>query len=424
MIMEVICMKLSQQLGEKVSEKIFGSEFKGSARKRAEDFTRKRGMAFEEVILHILTSLKCSTVASLRRFFLNIGAMLSITQQSYSEARYKIRVEAFVELFDLTATTMLENTSNTWHGYRILAIDGSKIALPTDKNLLGYYGGLGKDKTAPAAQGSVLYDVTNDIIVDALIMPMTTDERTLATRHLEKYAKIAPNSKNIIIFDRGYPSFELIELLESLGFTFVMRVRTKFNLDIDSQNTADGFVCLKQGNKSIQVRVIKFMLESGEEEVLITNLTDKRLGKNAFKKLYFMRWPIETKYDIVKNKLELENFNTRTIEGIEQDFYATMFLANFAASCAIDVQEEINKERNNKGNKYQQKANMNELIGILKDRLVLALIQDTPHKQAAMIESILDEIRRHTTQIKPNRSTSRNGSSKIKKFHHNRKSNC
>ena len=417
-------MKLSQQLGEKVSGKIYGAEFKGSARKRAEDFTRKRGMVFEEVILHILTSLKCSTVASLRRFFLNIGVTLCIAQQSYSEARYKIRVEAFMELFDLTATTMLENTSNTWHGYRILAIDGSKIALPTDKELLAYYGGLGKDKTAPTAQGSVLYDVSNDIIVDALITPMTTDERTLAIRHLEKYAKIAPNGKNIVIFDRGYPSFELIELLENLGFTYVMRVRTKFNVDIDSQNKSDGFVWLKQGNKRIQVRVIKFMLDSGEEEVLITNLTDKRLGKNAFKKLYFLRWPIEIKYDIVKNKLELENFNTRTIEGIEQDFYATMFLANFAASCAIDVQEEIDKERNNKGNKYQQKANMNELIGILKDRLVLALIQDTPQEQAEMMESILDEIRRHTTQIKPNRSTPRSSSPQSRRFHHNRKSNC
>ena len=103
-------------------------------------------MAFEEVILHILTSLKCSTVASLRRFFLNIGVMLSITQQSYSEARYKIRVEAFVELFDLTATTMLENTSNTWHGYRILAIDGSKIALPTDKLCLGIMADWAKTK--------------------------------------------------------------------------------------------------------------------------------------------------------------------------------------------------------------------------------------------------------------------------------------
>ena len=367
-------MNLSQQLGEKVSGKIFGSDFKNTARKRAEDFTRNRGMVFEELILHILTSLKCSTVASLRRFFISIGLPLCIAQQSYSEARYKIRVQAFIELFDLTATTMLENTANSWHGYCIMAIDGSKIALPTDKKLLAHFGGLGKGKTAPTAQGSILYDVLNDIIVDASINPMTSDERTLAIEHLEKYAKMAPNGKNLIIFDRGYPSFELIELLEGMGFTYVMRVKAKFNSDIDSQDKTDGFVWLRHADKRIHVRVIKFMLDSGEEEVLITNLTDKRLGKNAFKKLYFMRWPVEIKYDIVKNKLQLENFNTRTAEGIQQDFYATMFLANFAAACAIDVQDEIDEERNNKGNKYQQKANMNELIGILKDRLVLALI--------------------------------------------------
>ena len=75
-------MSLSQQLGEKAREKIFGSDFKDTARKRAEDFTRKRGMVFEELILHILTSLKCSTVASLRRFFISIGLSLFITQQS------------------------------------------------------------------------------------------------------------------------------------------------------------------------------------------------------------------------------------------------------------------------------------------------------------------------------------------------------
>ena len=90
----------------------------------------------------------------------------------------------------------------------------------------------------------------------------------------------------------------------------------------------------------------------------------------------------------------------------------------------VPVQDEIDEERNNKGNKYQQKANMNELIGILKDRLVLALIQDTPEEQAEMIESILDEIRRHTTQVKPERSTQRNKSPQTRKFHHNRKANC
>jgi len=417
-------MKLSKLIGEKIRAKIFSNEFKNFARKRPEDFTRKRGMDFEEMMLHILISLKCSTIASLRKFFISIGTSLFIAQQSYSEARYKIRVEAFIDLFDTTATTMLENTKNAWHGYRILAIDGTKISLPSDKKLLAHFGGLGKNKTATTAQGSILYDVLNDIIVDASINPMKSDERSLAIEHLQKYAKIAPNNKNLIIFDRGYPSFELIELLESLGFTYVMRVKSKFNNDIDFQKETDGFVWLKQGDKRIHIRVIKFALDSGEEEVLLTNLFDKRLGRAAFKKLYFLRWPVEIKYDIVKNKLELENFNTRTIEGIEQDFYATMFLTNFAASCAIDVQYDIDEERNNKENKYQQKANMNELIGILKDRLVLALIQKHPKDMAEKIDSILDEIRRNTVPIKPNRSSPRDKTPHDKKYHHNHKSNC
>ncbi len=40
------------------------------------------------------------------------------------------------------------------------------------------------------------------------------------------------------------------------------------------------------------------MLPSGKIETLITNLFD--LDKSAFKALYFKRWPVEIKYDIVK----------------------------------------------------------------------------------------------------------------------------
>ena len=417
-------MKLSQQLGEKLHKKIFDDKFKDSARKRPEDFTRKRGMPFEELMLYMLTSLKCSTASALRRFFIAIGVSLCIAQQSFSEARQKVKVDAFIELFETTVTPMLEHGTKTWHGYRVLAVDGSKIVLPSDKKLLAYYGGLGKDKTSPTAQASILYDVLNDTIVDASIEPMTTDERTLAIKHLNVYGKLAPNGKKLVVFDRGYPSFGLIELLESMGFTYVMRVKSKFNNDIDAQIKNDGYVWLKQGDKRIHVRVIKFKLDSGEEEVLITNITDKRLGKNAFKKLYFLRWPVEIKYDIVKNKLQLENFNTRTVEGIQQDFYAVMLLSNFAASCAIDVQDEIEAARKDKENKYQYKVNINELIGVLKDRLVLALMEDSPEKQSIKIQEILDEIKRYVTPIKPNRSVPRNKTPRKSKYHHNQKVNC
>ena len=201
-------------------------------------------------------------------------------------------------------------------------------------------------------------------------------------------------------------------------------MRSKFNNDIDAQSNSDGIVFLEQNGKRIQLRVIKFMLDSGEEEVLITNITDKRLGTKAFKKLYFLRWPIETKYDILKNKLQLENFNTRTVEGIQQDFFAAMYLTNIAASALINVQDDIDSSRNNKGNKYQYKANLNELIGILKDKFVFALAQDSSDEQWIMIDLILHEVQRHVVSIKPERSSPPNSTPRKVKFHHNQKSNC
>ena len=418
-------MKLSEKILKLTKIYIHSNDFKDKARKKASFFTRNKKMPFEELIIFILLSLKCSTASALRRFFIDIGKKsVTMAQQSLSEARAKLTVWTFVYLFKLTVKVMTEDCVNTWHGYRVYAIDGSKIALPADDELSKYYGVLGKNGSAPTAQGSILYDVPNDIVVDAAIEPLATDERTLAKRHLDALKDIAGDDKKLVIFDRGYASFELIEKLENEGFSYLMRVKTKFNKDIDAQTKPDGYVWLSQGEKRIHIRVIKFKLDSGETEILITNIKDKRLGKNAFKKLYFLRWPVEIKYDIVKNKLQLENFNTRTVEGIQQDFFAAMYLTNFVAATAIDVQEEIEEARKDKNNKYQYKANLNELIGILKDRFVFAIAQDDPKEQELMLQSILSEVKRYVVPIRPERSTHRNPSPRNSKFHHNQKANC
>ena len=212
-------------------------------------------------------------------------------QQSFSEARYKIKVDAFIRLFLLTVTAMLPECRDTWHNYRVFAIDGSKIALPDDKRLMSYFGGLGRGAKSPSAQGSICYDVLNDIVVDADIVPLECDERTLALAHIDNCCHLLPDENKLMIFDRGYPSFELIYALEKTGVHYVMRVKKKFNLDIDSQTKPDGYIWLHQKNKRLHIRVIKLTLDSGDEEVLITNIQDKRLGSKAFKKLYFLRWP-------------------------------------------------------------------------------------------------------------------------------------
>jgi hypothetical protein len=398
--------------------------FKESAKKSAGDFTRCRKMPFEEVVLFMLMSFKCSTQSGLRRFFAMLGKPITMKQQSFSEARAKINVEAFVILFKVVANAMAERCFETWHGFLVYAIDGSKIALPSDLKLLLHFGTVGRGGTSPTAQGSIVYDVLNDIVLDAAIEPIATDERTLAKAHIAACVNIVPDSRKLFIFDRGYASFDLIETLEGHGFSYVMRVREKFNTAIDAQKSPDGYVTLEKGGKTICVRVVKFMLDSGGQEVLVTNITDKRLGEKAFKKLYFHRWPIETKYDIVKNKLQLENFTSRTVLGVGQDFFASMYLANIAAAAAKDAQAEIEKGRECKCNKYRYRANMNELIGVLKDRFILALTEDSDDKKMELINNIIGEIQQSVVPIRENRQIPRNPSPRKCKFHHNRKVNC
>jgi hypothetical protein len=415
---------LMLKLSNKTTELIHSFEYKNRSRKSKTDFIRTRKMPFEEAILFMIESLKCSTQSALRRFFDKLGKEQTMKQQSFSDVRQKINVSAFVELFKLSADVITQERNAKWNGYRVYAIDGSKITLPADKGLLSYYGGLGGGGISATAQGSVLYDVINDIVIAANIEPMSVDERTLAKAHIDECAKMFPDEKKLLILDRGYPSFEIMEKMESNDLFYLMRVRKKFNLDIDAQTTPDGYVELRKGGKTLRVRVIKLKLENGTEETLVTNIRDKRLGKAAFKKLYFMRWPVETKYDIVKNKIQVENFSSRTIEGVQQDFFAAMYLVNVAAAAAYDAQAEIDAARDGKDNKYKYKPNINELIGVLKDHLVIALTHTDQRKQAEAVMRIIDKISDAVVPIRLNRSVNRRSCTRKSKFHHNKKANC
>jgi len=100
--------------------------------------------------------------------------------------------------------------------------------------------------------------------------------------------------KELVIFDRGYPSRELIQGLTGKKIDYVMRVRTKFSKAIDARGLGDHMIELEHGKKRLPVRVIKLELDSKELETLITSLTDTKYSVEDFKWLYFKRWPVET----------------------------------------------------------------------------------------------------------------------------------
>ncbi len=59
----------------------------------------------------------------------------------------------------------------------------------------------------------------------------------------------------------------------------------------------------------VTLRFIKILLPDGNEEFLITNIFDSDFTDSDFGELYHMQCNIETNYDDIKNKLEIENFS-------------------------------------------------------------------------------------------------------------------
>jgi hypothetical protein len=411
---------------ETSKEKIEGQEFLDAARKRPEDFTRNRKLPFPQLVLFMLNLVRSSIQTCLDSFFERIGREeVHMAQQSFSEARDKIRWEAFWELFKMIVELIYTGFYATWHGFRLSAIDGSKTQMPDDPKLREYFGTVGKGGTAATAQASALYDVLNNVLVDAQMEPVGTDERELALRHIDALCAMPSFGKECIIFDRGYASFELIKTLEERGISYVMRVRRKFNLSIDRFEEGDHSVILqKKGNEDIRVRVIKFTLPSGEEETLITDIADKRMGMPAFKELYFKRWPIETKYDEIKNKLAVENFSGRTVNAVMQDFFIAMYISNVIAVSRWEAQADVDDARELKGNKYDYHVNVSHAVGAFKDRYILAILEPNPRLRRKKVGKILYLLTEHPVPTRPGRSFPRNPSPRKAKFRHNRKLNC
>jgi len=385
-------------------------------------------MGFKKLMYFMLSMIKESSQNALERFFIKTGEGIHMTQQAFSLARQKIKWEALRELFEHTVIAFYHEYKEKikrWHGLRIHAVDGSKQSLPNDKPLREYFGTSGAGNTSPTAQGSLLYDILNDLVVDARIEPMSTDERTLAHMHIKHLTSLESFEewKELIIFDRGYPSFELIKELLENRIHFLMRVRKKFSVGIDKLGRGDHTIELEKDGEKIPLRVFKFRLPSGEEETLITDILEKKYRMKMFKALYFKRWPIETKYDQVKNKLEVENYSGRLVDNILQDFYATMTIANLATDFIYEAQEEVEAEQQGKGNKYKYKINVNHAIGVIKDRLIQTLCEEDDKKRSEMYDSIIEMLEKRIIPIRPNRSLPRNIPRKAK-FHHNHKSNC
>ena len=418
--------KKSKRFINYIRNEIYSKQFLESNRKSDKDFTRKRKLTFPKIILFMFNSIKKSLQKELTEFFLNFSNEKNITNSAFCQSRMKLSHTAFIELNDgIIKEFYTDNLFELRNGFRLLAIDGSRLQLPLSLELIEDFGFAENQGAVPVpmAQASYCYDLLNNMIINSEIDRYETSEYNLALKHLQK----CQFEKDLLIYDRYYDGmwFMFYHILKKKDFIIRMarnsitEVQNFFGSDEESKIIeitklhTDSQKQLKNLNlefKSFKIRLVKVILDNGEVEVLATSLLDeKKYPNKEFKWLYGKRWGIETNFDHLKNHLMIEDFTGLSSLSVLQDFFVSMFMANMQQIFISEAQDELKDQK--KDTEYEYKINKNLSFGFMKDRFVKILLDKNADRNIKDLKEL----------FKINPSPIRKGRSFPRVFHQFRK---
>ena len=327
-------------------------------RNAEKDFKRTRKLRFSDVILYSIGNTKSPLELEAEKFSKYIEAS-SVSGAALCKARQKVKYTAFEELFETTAVT--SPREKRFRGYYLYAVDGIKGELPKTPELSKKYR-ISPQSEQPVFHAVSVYDVLNELFLRSEFHFGAADERELAGRMIDSMMEDEnyKEEAQIWLFDRGFPSFGLIYQLLEQQRKFVMRVSSNFLKEVNEFRRSRyidrqiSVICTKRRIRSAQIqceentelnlRCVRIQLSSGAEEILITNLERAEFPKRDLKKLYSLRWGIETSFNYLKNAVFVEEFTSRTENGLAQEYFVSLLMYNFSTCMFGSMQKDIPKK--------------------------------------------------------------------------------
>jgi hypothetical protein len=358
------------------------------------DFTRQRVLTFTIVAVSILRGHKFSLQNALNKVFEALGKLrLTPTNSAFCQSRQKISPELFVRLHQVARDDFYQLYGEdgevlTWRKHRVLAYDGTNLNLPNTPDLQKAFSIPRNQKGAQGVQAlaGVLYDVRNDIAIGAQLGPLQAEKNFLLN---DLWSGTKPG--DLIVMDRLFDDFVIIATAEKYARKVLIRCPNnsfaavnEFRVSDDTERVVTielpttgktrKYVREHKLPESVTVRLIKFTLESGEMEVLLTTLCDRRRYPRAeFKEVYHWRWNEEGFFDRVKNIFEVERFSGVSETAIKQDFFGVIFLTTLESILTKGPQSELAEEDRRRRNKTRAMVNRSVSYVSLVDRAVQLL---------------------------------------------------
>lgn len=339
-----------------------------SKKQNPKHFTRIRKLPLPKLLVFLLHMVGAGRTEGVDieagRFFKNARRSglwpeaQAIHRSALTKARSKVSWTLFRDIqrdaIDLARELWPTRPEDLWHGMSVLAIDGSKYTLPATDELRREFdpdSGLenpGKGHY-PQCLVSTLYDAMRRLPISRTVMPANTSER-------EQAVELLPDAPldSVVLFDRGYPSFELLQYLDrEFAGRFLVRCPATGTFSAVSRfvksGKAEDVISIQpplvfENNlnpedrkrlRPLVVRCIRMQSEDGTISVLLTDLIEADVyPREEILALYYLRWRVEEGYRDEKIVLDVEKFHGRSPNSVRQELFAAMIVTVIARTMA------------------------------------------------------------------------------------------
>ena len=355
-----------------------------------------------------------------RRLGLELPQPRPVAASSMAAARAKVGAGVFRRIHQVVLRHAGPDRSTLWKGLRAFAVDGSKLNLPRDLLREGY------QPPAPQAhypQGllSCLYQIGRRLPAD-FALHAHRDERRAAVEHLA-----ALGSGDLVVYDRGYYSFQLLSEHGAREVEAVFRLKRNASgqvSDFFDGSGSDETVSVEptatarrlEGAEPapVRLRLVKYAI--GERAfVLGTTLLDaERYPAAELAALYHGRWSVEELYKISKGLLDIESFHSRSERAVKQELSAHFTLIAMARLFASRCERQF-RTRPGEAGRAPLRANFNHSLGAVEREMEALLLHQAPQLRD-ILNRVLENASRGPQRERPGRSYPRRSRRPSKKW--------
>lgn len=273
-------------------------------------------------------------------------------KSSLAKLRKKISYKFFEEIFS-KLLRQLDPYSERYLGLRIYAIDGQMLSIPRSKEIVdaGYSGrAIGKFRESyyPKAFFTHAYDVLSGFTKATSFGPRLHEQADglMLMKSFER--------ESLTLYDRLYFSRRLVAAHYEAGNYFLCRIRKNANREITA------FVASAEKERTIKVAQhsvhLMRILASDKKTVLLfaTNLPKELVRPQIIRKLYRLRWEVETSFRELTGITRGEQWHSKNVNGLLQELFARLWLINAAKFEVRMAKEERQAEREGKISKIKK----------------------------------------------------------------------